>query len=492
MSAPEAAGRALSRRVIGIETEYGISYSQPAGSRELAPDDIARYLFRPIVAKYSSSNIFMPNAARLYLDVGAHPEIATGECDSLLQALNHERAGDLIVDELAQKAEQVLREELPSTPGDAPRRRGEGRVYLFKNNIDSVGNSYGCHENYLISRETSLKKLGSRLVPFLVTRQLICGAGCIIPAQGDKGPQWSISQRADHVWEGVSSATTRSRPMINTRDEPHADSSRFRRMHVIVGDSNMAEPSFALKVGSMLLMLEMIEAGFELPEVELRDPISQIRLVSRDLQARTPLECVGEKHTTALALQQGYCAAAKRWLEYRHEDGSGTSNEQMAKVVELWQRTLTALDSGDLSAVEREIDWVIKWNLLKRYQEKFDCPLDDPRLAQIDLTYHDIRPGRGLFLVLEARGAVERWSSDAAIAHARNIAPETTRAHLRGRFLQKAEELHAPVTVDWLRLKLNEPEPRMIELGDPLSADNPQVDELISIMEQNAERWAQP
>lgn len=488
MGSPEAAGRALTRRVIGIETEYGISYRHPAGSRELAPDDIARYLFRPIVAKYSSSNIFMPNAARLYLDVGAHPEIATGECDSLIQAMNHERAGDLIVDELAQKAEQVLREELPSS--STPPRKGEGRVYLFKNNIDSVGNSYGCHENYLISRETSLKKLGSRLVPFLVTRQLICGAGCIIPAQGDQPAQWSISQRADHVWEGVSSATTRSRPMINTRDEPHADSSRFRRMHVIVGDSNMSEPSFALKVGSMLLMLEMIEAGFELPEVELRDPITQIRQVSRDLSARTPLECVGEKNISALEIQQGYCAAAQRWLDYRQEEATGTTNAQMAKVVDLWERTLGALESGDLSAVEREIDWVIKWNLLKRYQEKFDCALDDPRLAQIDLTYHDIRPGRGLFLVLEARGAVERWSSDAAIAQARELAPETTRAHLRGRFLRRAEELHAPVTVDWLRLKLNDPEPRMVELGDPLSAHSTEVEELLLLMDAHAQRWA--
>ena len=221
----------FARRIMGIETEYGLTTSAGPGERALSPDEVARVLFRPIVQEHSSSNIFSTNASRLYLDVGSHPEVATAECDSLSQLLAYECAGDAIVNRLGEQAEQAFAAE------SHPRA-----VYLFKNNVDSAGNSFGCHENYLISRHMVLKDLGLALLPFLITRQLICGAGMVQPAKGDKPAQFLLSQRADQVWEGVSSATTRSRPIINTRDEPHGDSKRFRRMHVIVGDSTMAEP----------------------------------------------------------------------------------------------------------------------------------------------------------------------------------------------------------------------------------------------------------
>lgn len=211
---------AFTRRIMGIETEYGITCTADGGGARLGAEDIARYLFRPVVERHNSSNVFMPNASRLYLDVGSHPEIATAECDSLSQLIAYDRAGDRIVDELARTAEASLADEGIG-----------GQVYLLKNNVDSAGNSYGCHENYLIGRQVVLKTLGLQLLPFLITRQLICGAGSI--HQG----RYRLSQRADHVWEGVSSATTRSRPIINTRDEPHADSTLYRRLHVIVGDS---------------------------------------------------------------------------------------------------------------------------------------------------------------------------------------------------------------------------------------------------------------
>lgn len=454
---------------MGIETEYGITASASHGQRVMSPDEIARVLFRPIVSKYSSSNIFSPNASRLYLDVGSHPEVATAECDSLSQLIAYERAGDAMVNRMAMQAEEALAAE------------GEKRaVYLFKNNVDSAGNSYGCHENYLIGRHVVLKDLGKALLPFMITRQLICGAGMIKPAKGEEPARFVLSQRADQVWEGVSSATTRSRPIINTRDEPHGDSKRFRRMHVIVGDSNMAEPTMALKVGSTLLMLEMLEAGFEVPELSVLEPIQHIRAIALDPTGRTELPLEGGGNTSALAVQQELCTVAERWLEHREDTGTPTA--ELARVVDLWKRILQAIDTQDFSAVDREIDWVIKRGLLNRYRERLGGDWAHPKLAQIDLTYHDIHPGRGLYSVLEQRGMVVQWIDDAAINAAVDTAPQTTRAKLRGEFLAVARELNAPVTVDWTRMKVNRPEPMTEEFSDPFVSEDRRLDGLLDYM----------
>lgn len=469
MEQPSGSAPVYARRIMGIETEYGITASASDGQRVMSPDEIARVLFRPIVSTYSSSNIFSPNASRLYLDVGSHPEIATAECDSLSQLIAYERAGDAMVNRMAVQAEEALADE------------GEKRaVYLFKNNVDSAGNSYGCHENYLIGRHVVLKDLGKALLPFMITRQLICGAGMIRPAKGEEPARFVLSQRADQVWEGVSSATTRSRPIINTRDEPHGDSKRFRRMHVIVGDSNMAEPTMAVKVGSTLLMLEMLEAGFEVPNLSVLEPIQHIRAIALDPTGRTQLPLEGGGSTTALAMQQELCTAAERWLEHREDTGTPTA--ELARVVDLWKRTLAAIDTQDFSDVDREIDWVIKRSLLERYRERLGGDWAHPKLAQIDLTYHDIRPGRGLYSVLEQRGMVKRWIDDAAIDAAVNTAPPTTRAKLRGEFLAVARELDAAVTVDWTRMKVNRPEPMTEEFSDPFVSEDPRLDGLLDYM----------
>lgn len=469
MEQPSGSAPVYARRIMGIETEYGITASASDGQRVMSPDEIARVLFRPIVSTYSSSNIFSPNASRLYLDVGSHPEIATAECDSLSQLIAYERAGDAMVNRMAVQAEEALADE------------GEKRaVYLFKNNVDSAGNSYGCHENYLIGRHVVLKDLGKALLPFMITRQLICGAGMIRPAKGEEPARFVLSQRADQVWEGVSSATTRSRPIINTRDEPHGDSKRFRRMHVIVGDSNMAEPTMAVKVGSTLLMLEMLEAGFEVPNLSVLEPIQHIRAIALDPTGRTQLPLEGGGSTTALAVQQELCTAAERWLEHREDTGTPTA--ELARVVDLWKRTLQAIETQDFSGVDREIDWVIKRSLLNRYRERLGEDWSHPKLAQIDLTYHDIRPGRGLYSVLEQRGMVKRWIDDAAIDAAVDTAPRTTRAKLRGEFLAVARELDAAVTVDWTRMKVNRPEPMTEEFSDPFVSEDPRLDGLLDYM----------
>ena len=217
----------MDRRIFGLENEYGVTCTF-RGQRRLSPDEVARYLFRRVVTWGRSSNVFLSNGARLYLDVGSHPEYATPECDSITDLVTHDKAGERVLEGLLVDAEKRLREE-----GIA------GDVYLFKNNTDSAGNSYGCHENYLVGRHGEFSRLADVLIPFLVTRQIICGAGKVL--QTPRGAVYAVSQRAEHIWEGVSSATTRSRPIINTRDEPHADAERYRRLHVIVGDSNMNE-----------------------------------------------------------------------------------------------------------------------------------------------------------------------------------------------------------------------------------------------------------
>ncbi|WIM68838.1 Pup--protein ligase [Corynebacterium breve] len=457
----------FARRITGVETEFGITATRD-GRAVLGPEEVARYLFRPIVAKYRSSNIFTSSAARLYLDVGSHPEYATAECDSLTQLLNHDKAGEVIYHRLALQAEQALADDGIG-----------GQVYLFKNNVDSMGNSYGAHENYLISREMVLKSLGKQMLPFMITRQLICGAGMI------KDGQFVLSQRADQVWEGVSSATTRTRPVINTRDEPHGDSHRFRRMHVIVGDSNMSETTFALKIGSTLLLLEMLEADFELASWELENPINEIRKIAADPTGLTPLKLVTGETVTALEVQRGILESAKRWLEVRPDEG--TPNEEMARVVDLWERTLTAIDSQDFSGVDTEIDWVIKRKLLEQYKNKLACDWTHPKLAHIDLAYHDIHPERSLFYLLQRKGLAARWTTDEAIVHAADTAPETTRAHLRGQFLAAAEETGAAISVDWVHMKAERPEPRTVELLDPFLTEDAQVDELIAYMRENQE-----
>ena len=468
--------RVLTRRITGIETEYGITYTAD-GQRRLSPDDIARYLFRSVVDRYGSSNIFTSNGSRLYLDVGSHPEFATAECDSLIQLLTMDKAGDRILDNLAQHAETTL-----ATEGTAA--AADGHVYLLKNNVDSFGNSYGCHENYLVTRQTVVKTLGRHLLPFLITRQLISGAGKIYhPIPGSPSEHYGLgfcmSQRADHVWEGVSSATTRSRPIINTRDEPHADSHHYRRLHIIVGDSSMAEPTFALKIGATLLVLEMIEADIPLPGLELADETTAIRDIARDTTGTCLVKLRNGTTITAGEIQRAYCDAAHTWMQQRPVDAN---TDTFGSVVDLWTRTLDAIDTQDFSHVDRDIDWVIKHSLIRRYQERYGFDLDHPKLAQIDLMYHDIRPGRGLASILESKGLINRWTTDDAITHATEHAPDTTRAHLRSRFIAAAHETNTPFSVDWMRLKITAPEPQLVELGDPFAAVDTRVDELINHM----------
>lgn len=450
----------MDRRIYGIETEFGIAYSGP-NSRPLSPEEVARYLFRKVVSWGRSSNVFLTNGSRLYLDVGSHPEYATAECDDVAQLIAHDRAGELILEDLIAEAQRKLGQE-----------GYDGRVYLFKNNTDSAGNSYGSHENYLIPRKLEFSRLADILIPFLVTRQLLVGAGKVLKTQS--GSLYAFSQRADHIWEGVSSATTRSRPIINTRDEPHADAEYYRRLHVIAGDSNMSETTTLLKVASVDLILRMIEAGVIMRDFRLENPIRSIREISHDLTGRQPLKLANGRRVSALDIQREYLGRARAFVE-----SEGSHTPHLHRVLELWERTLQAIDTGDHSLVEREIDWAIKKKLVDRYMDRNKLDLESARVAQLDLTYHDISRSRGLFFMLQARGEVERVVDDVEIKAAVDIPPQTTRAKLRGEFVRRAKEANRDFTVDWVHLKLNDRAQQTILCKDPFASEDERVAALL-------------
>ncbi|MGI8613435.1 MAG: Pup--protein ligase [Nocardioidaceae bacterium] len=453
----------MDRRIFGIENEYGVTCTF-RGQRRLSPDEVARYLFRRVVSWGRSSNVFLRNGARLYLDVGSHPEYATPECDDIVELVGHDKAGERILEGLLVDAQRRLHDD--GVVGD---------VYLFKNNTDSAGNSYGCHENYLVGRHGEFNRMADVLIPFLVTRQLICGAGKVL--QTPRGTVYSISQRAEHIWEGVSSATTRSRPIINTRDEPHADAERFRRLHVIVGDSNMSETTTLLKVATTDLVLRMIEEGVVMRDLTLENPIRAIREISHDMTGRRRVRLVNGREASALEIQSEYFAKAGNFVDRRD-----LHTPTIDKVLDLWERTLKAVESEDLSLVEREIDWVIKYALIERYRTRHDLGWGHPRIAQLDLSYHDIHRDRGLYYLLERRGAVARATSDLAIFTAKSVAPQTTRARLRGEFIRRAQERRRDFTVDWVHLKLNDQAQRTVLCKDPFRSHDERVHKLIESM----------
>jgi proteasome accessory factor A len=287
---------------------------------------------------------------------------------------------------------------------------------------------------------------------------------------------YCVSQRAEHIWEGVSSATTRSRPIINTRDEPHADAERFRRLHVIVGDSNMSETTMLLKVGSTDLVLRMIEAGAVMRDLSLENPIRAIREVSHDMTGRRKVRLANGREVCALDIQREYYQKAADFTERRGSDATS------ARVLSLWRRTLDAVESGDLGLVAREIDWITKYQLIERYRAKHDLPLSAPRVAQLDLAYHDVHRGRGLYYLLQRRGAVERAVRDLDIFQAKSVPPQTTRARLRGEFIKRAQERRRDFTVDWVHLKLNDQAQRTVLCKDPFRSTDERVEKLIAGM----------
>ena len=439
-------------RVLGIETEYGLSAR--TGRGRLSAPEAAELLFRPVVAERRSANAFLGNGGRLYLDVGAHPEYATPECRTVQQLLVAERAGDQIVAQLAGRAVE-----------DAAEAGQDVAFRLFKNNVDSFGNSYGCHENYLVSRGLDLARAVHLLTPFLVTRQVLCGTGRL-----HRG-EFTISQRADQLHDQLSATTTRARPLVNTRDEPLADPARFRRLHVLAGDSNLSEPSAWLKVGTTLALLDLIDRpegpAPELAAFELADPGTALRQVTRDPNASLGL--ADGRMITALELQREHLDLCAHLLE--------------PGLALLWDRVLTAL-AADPDEVAAEVEWVAKRQLLAAFRHRHRLPADHPRLAQLDLAFHELG---GPFAALEAGGAVTRLTDPADVESALERAPADTRAAARSAFVRAALEHRRDHSVDWQTCTVHDlpgsdglRADRTVVLPDPLAPVSTDLEELIA------------
>lgn len=441
-------------RIFGIETEYGL-LGRRGGSR-LGSSDAADRLFRPLVQAYRSTNAFLGNGGRLYLDVGSHPEYATPECRTPLQAVIASRAGDEVVAGLAQAA--VAR---AAADDEALTLR------LFKNNIDSHGSSYGSHENYLVGRDLDPEVTADLLAGFLVTRQLLCGTGRLV-----RGNFW-ISQRADQLHAGYASTTTRARPLVNSRDEPLADPARFRRLHVLAGDSNLAEPSAWLRLSTTELMLRLVEQGRTqvLQRLRLADPLAALPVVAR--APDTPLARLDGSTITAVDLQREFAAAV--------EPGPGEEPVRTA-----WLRVLDALAAGEPDAVADTVEWAAKRRLLAEYRDRHGLAADDPRLAAVDLAFHQVGPD-GLFARLEAHGAIGRLSTPDQVAQAVTTPPADTRAALRARLVTAARAAGLDHSVDWLGFTVHEPggadhpaTDHLLALADPFQTRSAVVEEFLA------------
>ena len=454
------------RRIYGIETEFGVTFTL-RGQRRLSPDEVSRFLFRKVVAWGRSSNVFLENGSRLYLDVGSHPEFASAECDSLHDVVAQDKAGEMILRELVDYAQQQLDDE-----------GIRGEIFLFKNNTDSTGNSYGCHENYCIERIEDLSRLEQVFIPYLISRQIFTGAGKVVT--NTKGTNYSMSQRAEHIWEAISSATTRSRPIINTRDEPHADPERFRRLHVIVGDSNMSEFATYLKVGTAAVVLAMIEdKQTVLRDYNMASPINALRDISYDLWSKETVKLVNGRDMTALEIQEDLCERAEAFVQ-----GHDELPEDQKNAVRLWREVIEQYRSDPMLLSDR-VDWIAKLQIIEREQERSHIALSDPKIALIDLLYHDTNVDKGLYYRRQARGHYTRMVSDEDIKEATTTPPATTRAHMRGTFIKAAKEWRRDYTVDWVHLKLNDEMQRTVLLKDPFKSTDDRFKKLISSLERH-------
>jgi proteasome accessory factor A len=480
---------ALAQHIIGSETEYGISVIGEAESDAITNSillinshqettttqilwdydeenpyadargfQVEEHFEVPSFAENVQINKMLGNGARLYVD-HAHPEFSTPECSSILELIAYERAGERILDLCRKNANA----QLPT---------GQS-IVLYRNNSDQKGNSYGYHENYLMDRRAPFKLIAEHLIPFLVTRQIFCGAGKVGAENNTPACDFQISQRADFFEVEVGLDTMNKRAIINTRDEPHADREKYRRLHLIVGDSNMAEVATFLKWGTCLLVIKMIEDNFILPNLALRNPVTAIKMVSRDLKLSQPLSMTEGPPMTALEIQRQYLEAARRYLDVKPQDS------ELEECWDRWEATLDAL-ARDPDELIGQIDWITKRHLLLSYQEKKGVGWDDPRIAMMDLQYHDIRKDRGLYYLLESQGQVERLVTDEAIELAMGQPPEGTRAYFRGQCLQRyKDEIYG---VNWGSISFNlgrEPIKRII-MAEPPRGTKAHVEGLLS------------
>ena len=450
----------MKRRIYGLEHEYGIVYTpnQP-GRKPLAIQKVVMHLFSEIIQGRIYPDVFLENGARFYQDIGCHPEYATPECDNVIDLVAHDKAGERIIERLSIAAERQMQVEGLF-----------GKISAFKNNTDTPGNTWGCHENYLMDRQrVSFRQLASQLIPFFVTRQIFTGSGKVKPTH--RGG-YAISQRAKHIREEISIGTTTARGIINTRDEPHADREKYRRLHVIVGDSNMSEFTTFLKIGTTSIVLRMIEDHFIRQRLALSDSVGTLQQISEDTSCTRKIELENGKRLTAIELQRVYLDCAKQYFE--HEESDPITDQ----IIERWEYVLNRLEEDPMS-LSREIDWIIKKQLIENYVMKRGLNWDSAKVLMLDLQYHNIRSNQGLYYKLEQEELVERTVTNADIEQAMIHPPGTTRAKFRGRFVKLVQDRKISCGVNWSYIQLYEPYQKLYLSTDPLKVEYEEVNRAI-------------
>src|SRR3954468_13363673 len=477
------------RKVCGIETEYGILLrgvgdSNPIAASSLLINAYVAELQRKVGWDFEDEspgrdargfaregamapevethlvNAVLTNGGRYYVD-HAHPEFSTPECADARGCVRYDKAGERILARSMQAALQVLPE-------------GQN-IVIYKNNSDRKGNSYGTHENYLMDRAVPFGRIVQHVMPHFVTRQLYAGAGKVgseAATTGGVDVHYQLSQRADFFEEEVGLETTLKRPIVKTRDEPHADAQKYRRLHVIVGDDNLSEVSTYLKVGVTAIVLAMIEDDyFGDVDLTLAAPVQSMRKVSYDMSLSTPLELADGRSMTALEMQWELLDLAKKYAEDRGLDA--VDDEVGRDVLERWESTLSSLEVDPMSLV-RQLDWVAKYQLINAYRERHALAWDDPKLAAMDLQYHDVRPAKSLFARLDTEKIVSSEAVDAAVTEP----PGDTRAYFRGRCLQRWSASIAAANWDSLVFDLGSDPLRRVPMMEPLRGTAAHVDRL--------------
>ena len=485
------------RKVLGIETEYGI---QLRGAGESNPIAASSMLINAYVAQQHRKvgwdfedespgrdargfspdgtmapevethlvNAVLTNGARYYVD-HAHPEISTPECADAMEVVRYDKAAELVLIRSMEAAARTL--------------PAGGEIVVYKNNSDGKGNSYGCHENYLMDRAVPFSRIVAQVIPHFVTRQVFTGAGKVgVEAPGLTSAEvpFQLTQRADFFEEEVGLETTLKRPIVNTRDEPHCDSQKYRRLHVITGDANLSEIATYLKVGTTAIVLSMIEDDVLPGDLSLAKPVLAIREVSHDLTLVRPLDLADGRKVTALDIQWELFDRAKK---YELEHGLASVGEEVgADVMARWGAVLAALESDFMSLAD-QLDWVAKYRLFDAYRERNGLAWNDARLRAMDLQYHDLRPEKSLF----ARVGMQRLVTDAEVEHAMTEPPETTRAFFRGKCLQKWGADIVAANWDSLVFDVGADPLRRVPMMEPLRGTAAHVGRLIEECETAAE-----
>lgn len=477
-------------KVVGIETEYGIIHrhngeSNPVVASSLLINSYAQEHLRRIDWDFEDEtpgrdargaspfdslapqvethlvNTVLTNGARYYVD-HAHPEISTPECYDALEVLTYDVAAERIMVESMELASRLMADE--------------HELIVYKNNSDRKGNSYGTHENYLISRDTPFESVVSGLTPHFVTRQIVSGAGKVGTEAAHLSSSeisFQVSQRADFFEEEVGLETTLKRPIINTRDEPHADSHKYRRLHVIVGDANLAELSTFLKLGCASIVLAMIDDGAQGVDMNLAHPVEALQLVSGDLSLKLALRMLDGSRMTALEIQWCYLERSVAYAASHGLDAVG-GQEVGELILSEWERVLTQLEADPMK-LSNELDWVAKLRLYEGFQARHGVSWDDPRLAAMDIQYHDMRPAKSLFARLNMRRLTQEQEVEKAIFDP----PERTRAYFRGRCLQKFPGAVVAANWDSMVFDSGEEPLRRVPMSEPLRGTREHVGSLL-------------